>query len=138
VTELAIVVTARRWTSQIEWWVHAKAALNAGLSPDVIEAIRVGASPILSKENQEIYEFTRQIQQTGQVELEVYKAVASRWGSVGVIELAAVIGYYTMVSMTLNVHEIPLPADVASPLPPMPGENTPFPELPPAILEVTP
>jgi 4-carboxymuconolactone decarboxylase len=46
-----------------------------------------------------------------------------RWGNVGVVELGAVIGYYTLVSMTLNVHQIPLPDDVFPPLAPLPHAN---------------
>jgi 4-carboxymuconolactone decarboxylase len=33
-----------------------------------------------------------------------------------VVELTALIGYYTMVAMTLNAHEIPLPSGVEPPL----------------------
>jgi 4-carboxymuconolactone decarboxylase len=41
--------------------------------------------------------------------------VLDDWGVVGVVELTALIGYYTMVAMTLNAHEFPLPAGVAPP-----------------------
>ena len=128
VTELAITVTGRRWTSQIEWHVHAAAALAAGVPGDAIAAIRVGAAPALSVEDAEVYEFTRQLQQSGEVPLAAYRAVEARWGVRGVVELTAVIGYYTMVSMTLNAHEIPLPDGVAEPLARLPGHAlTPLP-----------
>ncbi len=116
-TELAIVVTGRRWTSQIEWWVHARAAADAGLSADAIEAIRLGRSPIFEEaDDGTVYEFARQLQEHGQIALPAYEAVTQRWGERGVVELTAVIGYYTMVSMTLNAHEIPMPDGVAPPL----------------------
>lgn len=115
--ELAIIVTGRRWGSQIEWWVHARAAAGAGLPADVIEAIRTGQPPLLEDEQDaEIYEFARALQETGRVPLPLYRAVERRWGARGVVELTAVIGYYTMVSMTLNAHEIPLPDGVDEPL----------------------
>lgn len=118
--ELAIIVTGRRWTSQIEWWVHARAGLEAGLPAEAIEAIRLGQAPAFAlAEEREVYEFARQLQETGTVSPEDYQAVAERWGPRGVVELAAVIGYYTMVSMTLNVHEIPLPDGVEPPLRPL-------------------
>ena len=109
VTELAIIVTGRRWTSQVEWWVHAKAAAEAGVPEQAIEAVRVGQAPVLGAEDGEVYAFARELQMTGQVSLPAYRAVEARWGVRGVVELTAVIGYYTMVSMTLNAHEIPLP-----------------------------
>lgn len=122
ITELAILVTGRRWTSQIEYLVHARAAAAAGISEAAIEAIRVGQAPTLMDDEAEAYEFARQLQHTGQVPLPAYQAIVSRWGAKGAVELTAVIGYYTMVSMTLNAHEIPLPEGETAPLERLPGE----------------
>lgn len=111
--EIAIIVTGRRWSSEVEWWVHAKIALRAGVPEAAIEAIRRGQTPTFDQEEDRlVYEFTRQIQQTGRTDLSVYRAIETLWGQVGVVELTAVIGYYTMVAITLNVHEIPLPPDI--------------------------
>ena len=130
-TELAILVTGRRWTSQIEYLVHAKAAAAAGIPAQAIEAIRHAHPPTLATEDAEIYEFARHLQQTGQVPLPAYRAVETRWGPRGVVELTAVIGYYTMVSMTLNAHEIPVPDGEHDPLAPIgPG----LVDLPQAVL----
>src|SRR5690606_34513675 len=63
-----------------------------------------------------VYEFARQLQQHGTVELPVYERAVELWGAAGVGGLTAVVGYYTMVSMTLNVHEIPMPDDKPAPL----------------------
>ena len=129
--ELAILITGRHYTSQVEWWAHSAAAVKAGLSADVIEAIRVGAPPVFSDPDEAvIYEFTRQLLQTGQLEESAYHAIENRWGARGVVELTAVIGYYTMVSMTLNAHEIPVPDGATAPLSPLPqsdGLVTPIP-----------
>ncbi|CAN1498176.1 Carboxymuconolactone decarboxylase-like [Rhabdaerophilaceae bacterium] len=108
--ELAIIVTARRWTSQVEWWVHAKAAANAGIAESIIAAIHSGQAPVFHDLSEaDVYDFARQLQMTGTVAQEIYDRVLAQHGAQGVVELTAVIGYYTMVSMTLNVHEIPLP-----------------------------
>jgi len=61
------------------------------------------------------------LQQTGSVDAKGHAAVTARWGERGVVELAGVIGYYTMVSMTLNAHEIPLPDGASAPLALLPG-----------------
>jgi 4-carboxymuconolactone decarboxylase len=120
--ELAIIVTGRRWNSQVEFFIHAEAARAAGLDPAAVEAIRLAQSPVFADDAEvEVYEFARQLQQTGTVESAVYAAVTARWGERGVVELTGVIGYYTMVSMTLNVHEIPLPDGAIPPLAPPPG-----------------
>jgi 4-carboxymuconolactone decarboxylase len=115
--ELAIVVTGRRWSSQVEWWVHARAAAEAGIPQSAIDAIQRGDAPFFDNADDAlIYEFARQLQLSGQVPSPVYDAARERWGARGVVELTAVIGYYTMVSMTLNAHDIPLPDGVAPPL----------------------
>jgi 4-carboxymuconolactone decarboxylase len=128
--ELAIIVTGRRWNSQLEFLIHAQAAKAAGLDPACIEAIRTAEPPTFADEAEaEVYEFTRLLQQTGTVEAPLHAAVMKRWGARGVVELTGVIGYYTMVSMMLNAQEIPIPADMEPPLPPpTDGVLTPLPQ----------
>lgn len=117
VSELAIVVTARRWNSQIEWHIHAQAGADAGIAPAVLQAIRARRPPEFDTPADEIvYEFARQLQETGQVAPAVYTRAVECWDVAGVVELTAVIGYYTLVSMTLNAHEIPMPDGAAAPL----------------------
>ena len=119
--ELAIIVTARRWTSQVEWWVHARACAAAGMPDIVIAAIAERRRPVFPEASDlEVYEFARALQETGQVAQAAYDAVQGRWGTRGVVELTAVVGYYTMVSMTLNAHCLPLP-EGADGLPPEDG-----------------
>ncbi|MCK1655630.1 carboxymuconolactone decarboxylase family protein [Bradyrhizobium sp. 149] len=111
--ELAILVTARRWTSQVEWWVHARACAAAGMPETMIDAIGAKRAPVFTEEaDLEVYEFARSLQQMGQVGQETYNAIQRRWGTRGVVELTAVIGYYTMVSITLNAHRLPLPEGI--------------------------
>jgi 4-carboxymuconolactone decarboxylase len=120
--ELAIIVTGRRWNSQLEFQIHSEAARAAGLDATAIEAIRRGEPPVFGDEAEvEVYEFARQLQQAGTVDTAVHAAVTKRWGERGVVELTGVIGYYTMVSMTLNAHEIPLPDGARPPLEMPPG-----------------
>ncbi len=108
--ELAILVTARRWNAELEWVVHAEAALKAGVAPAVVEAILDGRAPKFSDPDEaEVYVFVRELQLSGRVGDPAYDAVRTRWGERGVVELTALTGYYTMVAMTLNTHRIPLP-----------------------------
>jgi 4-carboxymuconolactone decarboxylase len=127
--ELAIIIVGRRWNSQLEFQIHAKAALEAGLGANVIEAIRLAEPPAFEEESEQvIYEFTRHLLETGDTPDAVHAAVAALFGERGAVELVGVIGYYTMVSMTLNAHGIPLPEGAAPPLPvPTPGSLTSLP-----------
>ncbi|MEQ9815047.1 MAG: carboxymuconolactone decarboxylase family protein [Azospirillaceae bacterium] len=109
-SELAILLTARRWNSELEWVIHADAARQAGLPEEVITAIRERRRPHLADPPlREIYDYVSDLQNTGQVRDEYYANVRRRWGAIGLVELTAISGYYTMVAMTLNAHRIPLP-----------------------------
>ena len=115
--ELAIIVTGRRWNSQLEFLIHAEAGLAAGLTATSIEAIRLAQPPKFTDDAEaEIYEFARTLQQTGDVDPGLHAAITKRWGERGVVEITGVIGYYTMVSMMLNAQQIPLPDGIAPPL----------------------
>lgn len=122
-SELAIIVTARRWTSQLEWTVHAGIGVREGVPASVVAAIREGCVPVFDDEGDSIvYEYTRQLQQNGVVETGAYEAARGRFGVTGIVELTAIIGYYTMVAMTLNAHELVLP-DSAPELASLSGEG---------------
>jgi 4-carboxymuconolactone decarboxylase len=128
--ELAILVTARRWNAQLEWSIHAQAGLAAGLAQGVVEQIRQGDTPDFSRDDErEVYEFTRSLQLTGHVPEEIYQAVWARWGSAGAVELSSVVGYYTLVAMTLNVHQVPMPHGTATPMPLSLGDENGEPPL---------
>jgi 4-carboxymuconolactone decarboxylase len=116
-SELAICVTGRRWSAQVEWFVHARTAAENGISAAVLDAIRGGRAPAFDKPDERlVYEFTRTLQQDGRVPDAVYAQAVASFGVKGVVELTALVGYYTMVSMTLNAHGIPLPDGAAPPL----------------------
>lgn len=124
-SELAILVTARRWNSQLEWYVHAKAAQVAGLPQTVIDAMLVATPPVFDDVNDAlVYEYARQLLQQGSVDEPAYQAVLAAFGEAGTVELTAIIGYYSMVAMTLNAHHIPLPDEGAvPPLHPVAGDG---------------
>jgi len=115
-SELAILVTARRWNSQLEWYVHATAAQAAGLPQPVIDAILVAAAPPFDDDHDAaVYEYARQLLQHGVVGDAAYARVLALFGEAGTVELTAIVGYYSMVAMTLNAHHIPLPDEGAEP-----------------------
>jgi 4-carboxymuconolactone decarboxylase len=129
-SELAILVVARHWNSDLEWAVHVAEAVEAGLDAAMIDAVRRRSAPTSAPaEEAEVYEFARQMLAHGSVGDAVYAAVQARWNAVGVVELVALIGYYTMVAMTLNAHHIPLPADIASDLPGTEAGIVPLPTI---------
>lgn len=108
--ELAILVVARHWTAQFEWYAHHRMALEAGLRPAIAEAIAEGRRPSdMDAEEAAIYAFAAELLETKEVGDATFKAVADRFGEQGVVDLIATMGYYTLVSMTLNVNRFPIP-----------------------------
>lgn len=126
-SELAILLTARRWNSELEWTIHAQVARDSGLAESVIEAIRDGCAPELNDPAQrEFYNFVCELQNDGRVSDTAYAAVLARWDVIGVVELTALTGYYVMVAMTLNTHRIPLPNGEAPQLAAADGDLLPL------------
>lgn len=114
-SELAIIVTGRRWSAQVEWFVHAQAAADAGLEPEIVAAIRDGRPPRFAQADEAlIYDYARLLLRDGTVPAALHARVTERFGVKGVVELTALVGYYSMVAMTLNAHDVPLPDDAAA------------------------
>jgi 4-carboxymuconolactone decarboxylase len=118
--ELAILVTARHWTSQYEWVAHHKLALEGGLNPAIAEDIAQGRRPsAMDADETIVYEFSRELHQTQAVSDATYNAALARFGERGVVDLISVNGYYSLVSMCLNVDRTPVPDGAPLPLPPL-------------------
>jgi 4-carboxymuconolactone decarboxylase len=118
--ELAILVTARHWTSQYEWVAHHKLALEGGLNPAIAEDIAQGRRPAgMDADETIVYEFSRELHQTQGVSDATYQAALARFGERGVVDLISVNGYYSLVSMCLNVDRTPVPDGAPLPLPPL-------------------
>jgi 4-carboxymuconolactone decarboxylase len=117
--ELAILMVARHWTSQYEWFAHHRLALQAGLDPEIAEAISKSERPKkMGPDEALIYEFTTELLETKQVRDQTFSAVKDRFGEQGVMDLIAVAGYYVLVSMVLNVDRTPVPGNANPPLAP--------------------
>ena len=111
--ELAILVTARHTYSQLEWTIHEQMALKAGLSETIIDDVRHYRRPhTRDVDVLMVYDYAEELNRRNTVKETNHRAIRERFGVVGVVELTALIGYYTMVAMTLNAHEIPLPDGV--------------------------
>ncbi len=118
--ELAICLAGRKWSAQFEFYAHSRMALAAGLSPDILDAIAAGARPTAMSEDETIvYDFVHTLLHTGKVSDEQFARARARFGEVGVIDLITAAGYYSLVSMVLNVAEVPVPECVEPPLPPL-------------------
>ena len=115
--EFAILITARTWTAQYEWYAHLRLALKEGLDPLVGEELAQGQRPSKMKPDEEaVYDFCHELHTLHGVSDSNYNAVKELFGEQGVVDLMMVSGYYVMVAMALNVNRSPLP-EGAIPIP---------------------
>jgi|SRR5690242_6657336 len=119
--ELAIIITARYWTAQFEWNAHKRAALAAGVSPAIVDAIAAGKRPAQMQPDEEaVYNFGTELLRTKQVSDATFQAAKTAVGERGVVDMISVMGYYQLVSMLLNVDRYPLGEGVQPELKPLP------------------
>lgn len=118
--EMAILITARHYTSQYEWYAHHKLAMENGLDPAISRAIAEGRRPEnMGADEALVYDFSTQLHTQRGVDDDTYKAAVARFGERGVVDLIAVNGFYCLVSFLLNVDRTPLPEGEPLPLPPL-------------------
>jgi 4-carboxymuconolactone decarboxylase len=102
-SELVILVTAREWSQDYEWYVHQPIALKAGISKDIADAIADGRRPVAMSADEEIvYDFTVELQKNKRVSDATFSRAEQRLGKKGVVDMVAISGYYTSLAMQLN------------------------------------
>lgn len=113
-SELAILVCARHWTSHHEWTAHKKIALAAGVSSKTIDDIAAGNRPTFGISREEaVYQISSTLLSKGKVPHALYQQGLAELGEKGMVELVGIIGYYSLVALTLNAFEIGLPENFA-------------------------
>jgi 4-carboxymuconolactone decarboxylase len=120
-TEFAIMIAARNWTSYYEWYGHSQEAVTAGLSAAVIAAVADGRRPEQMTEDEGIlYDFCTELLHNQSVSDSTYARAVAKFGEPGVVEVASLVGYYTYLAMIMNTARTPSPAAPKSALLPFP------------------
>lgn len=115
-SELAILVTGRACNSPFEWYAHRLEAERAGIDAATIESILARAMPAgLSADEAVVVQVATELNALHSIADATYAQALALLGERRLVELTALVGYYTMVAMTLNAHEIPLPEGVPQP-----------------------
>jgi 4-carboxymuconolactone decarboxylase len=116
--EFAILIVARQWNSQYEWFAHHRLAMAGGLNPAVAEDLAQGRAPANMKpDEQAVYDFSIEMHRQHGVSDATFKRAVDALGEQGVADLIAVNGYYVLVAMTVNVDRTPIPNGGTPPLP---------------------
>jgi 4-carboxymuconolactone decarboxylase len=116
-SEFAILITARQWTAQYEWFAHYPLALKAGLDPKILGDLSAGRRPDNMRDDEAaLYDLVTALYRDKKVTDAVYKAAADKFGERGVMDIIGIIGYYDLVSMTLITMQAEAPNDSVPPL----------------------
>lgn len=122
IAEFVMLVVSRQWTQQFEWAVHQPLALRAGVKPQTLESLAEGRRPEAMAEDEALaYDFCEELERTRGVSDATFQRAVGRLGEQGLIDLLGVIGYFTALSMVMNVARSPRPEGAsAHPLAPFP------------------
>jgi 4-carboxymuconolactone decarboxylase len=115
--ELAVLICARRWTCQHEWFMHEKLAREAKLDPRIISSLAKSERPEgMTAGQSTVYDFCKDLHATGRAGDAAFEAARSQFGLEGALELVALSGYYSLMAMVLNTAGMPLPGNAQPPL----------------------
>ena len=107
-SELAIIIVARHWNANVEWFAHSEIAIKSGILQETVEAIELNKRPDFKKEDEAlIFDITKSILDTKGLTDELFKRAEDTIGKTSLLDLTAIIGYYCNVAIQLNVFEIP-------------------------------
>lgn len=119
--ELAAIIGARAWSQQFEWWAHYRQAVEAGLKPEIGDAIAEGRRPTgMAQDEEVLYDFLTELLTNQSVCDATYARSVKQFGEEGVIDITGVVGYYTMLAMIMNVARTAIDDGSPPPLPPLP------------------
>ena len=108
--ELAIIRVGAHWKAEFEWYAHSRMAREAGVTPEVIDAVRRGDPPPFADDSERIvHSVASELVTTGTVSDATHREAEALLGPAGLVELVSLCGYYTLVCFTLNAFAVPLP-----------------------------
>ncbi len=117
--EFVILLVARHWSQPFEWHVHQPAAIKAGLSEQLVNAIAKGRRPPeMSADEAVVHDFVTELLRLQNVSDATYARARDRFGEPGIIDIVGVTGYYAFLSMMMNTARTAVPQD--SDVPPLP------------------
>jgi 4-carboxymuconolactone decarboxylase len=109
--EFAILIIARQWRSQIEWFAHAPIAAKEGLSAGIIAELKANMRPSgMTGDEALVYDFVTELTATHKVSDETYARAKALYNDQQIVDLTAVAGNYLMVAMLLAMSEQTVPS----------------------------
>lgn len=115
--EFAILIIARQWRSQVEWFAHAPLAIKAGLSPEIVAELKTNKRPSkMPPEETAVYDFVTELTTSREVSDQTFARAKQLLGEQQIVDLTALAGGYVTAAMLLAMSETSVP----------PGKEPPF------------
>ena len=102
--ELIIATTAIERDCAFEWDAHRPLASEAGVSEETLEAV-ANRGDIANGRDAGIVAYVRSLTDTGKVDDATFATAHAQFGDAGLVEMTAVVGYYTLLAMFMNAVE---------------------------------
>ena len=115
IVELAISIIGKLWEANVEWTAHAPRAVEYGIPQPVMDNILNGLRPGGSETHELVFDICLSMHTAHRLPRPLYDAAVSAFGEQGLMEIMAITGYYTLVSMTLNAFEVQVAPGIESP-----------------------
>ena len=120
IQELAMLVTARELDCQHIWNAHAASARTAGVRNEVVDALRDRKElPALPEDEAAVIDYGREFFRTRRVSRGAFQSALEQLGRQGVVELALILGNYSLLALLINSFDTDLPPDRSEPLLPV-------------------
>ena len=111
VREIVIIAVGAVWHADYELYAHKAFAVKAGLSEDVATRLGNGEIPAdLSAHEKIAAEVTRQLCTTHRINADLYEQAEKTFGTIGLFDIAALMGIYHTACAVLTLFEVPAPA----------------------------
>jgi 4-carboxymuconolactone decarboxylase len=108
--ELITLMMCRAGTVKYAWSVHEPLALQAGVAPQIIDAIRANKRPDFVRDDERlIYDLITELVATKALSDQTFSRATAAFGREGVIEAVSCAGFYSMAGFVLNAFEVPPP-----------------------------
>ena len=111
-SELAIIITGRVWSSAFEWEHHAPLAIEGGIDKNDVDTICNGQRPIFKNNHEQlVFDFAAEANILKKVSDKTFNELVKVLGQTAAIDIVGICGYYSLISMTLNVFKVPNDTD---------------------------
>ena len=108
--EFLILLTARYWTQNYIWYAHYPIALEVGINNETVEDIMNNKKPDnMTPAESTLYDFFLELNDEKFISEETYSDMISKFGEKGLIDAIGIIGYYTLLAMTMNAAQTNVP-----------------------------